>query len=149
MKEIIAPISGRVKQSLIYYPKWERIVNKYKHTPTLGTHIVENNRKINLAYEYIPEDIDFWSTPDEFEYNGGGDCEDFAIFKFYTFALPRYIAVGTLKENNSGHAVLTVYSGEHKDWVVLDSMTDRILTWQEYLKNFTPMYLCDLEGIYI
>ena len=142
-----APISGRKPQSLTYYPHWNRIVKGYKGTATLGTDIARNNKKINLAYNYMPENIDHWSTPEEFNRNGGGDCEDFAIYKFCTFALPRYIAVGGI--SNQPHAVLVVYSDEFKDWVVLDCMNNDTVTWQEYLKKFTPVYFCDLEGVYI
>lgn len=149
MKNIEAPNAGRIQQSLIHYPHWNRIVRAYKGTAALERHLAENNRKINLAYEYIPENVNHWSTPEEFERNGGGDCEDFAIFKFFNFAVPRFIAVGGLKADNTGHAVLVVYSGEHGDWIVLDSMQNNTPTWQEYLKDFTLAYLCDLDGVYI
>src|SRR5215216_667478 len=39
-------------------------------------------------FEYIPDQEekgqeDYWKTPDEFVRDGGGDCEDFAIAKYF------------------------------------------------------------------
>lgn len=41
------------------------------------------NSYVNANYKYIPEQIghDVWKTPSEFHRDGGGDCEDFTIFK--------------------------------------------------------------------
>ena len=149
MTEILAPIAGRTKHPLSILPQWNRIVKWYGDTATLGTDIARNNRNINSAYAYIPENIDYWSNSDEFNQNGGGDCEDFAIFKFCTFALPKYIAVGMLKESGLTHAVLIVYSHEYGNWEVLDCMTNEVVGWKEYQEKFTPAYLCDTDGVYL
>ena len=44
---------------------------------------------VNLFFNYVckykREIKDYWKTPEEFLTDGFGDCEDFAIAKFYTF----------------------------------------------------------------
>lgn len=35
------------------------------------------------AFAYIREDVNYWKSPMEFEADGGGDCEDFAVYMMY------------------------------------------------------------------
>jgi hypothetical protein len=52
---------------------------------------VEEGRGLSLEeawmqtaqYSYIWEEINYWKSPLEFEADGGGDCEDFAVYMMY------------------------------------------------------------------
>lgn len=65
------------------------------------------------AFHYYPDvdAADSWKSPREFERDGGGDCEDFAVF--LTYHLGREAAVLGVRMNNSEtlHAIVE-YRGE-------------------------------------
>ncbi len=72
------------------------------------------NRKTNVTlYIEDPKGIDLWKTPAEF-YKQGGDCEDFAVAKYYYLRglkVPEsqmHIAVVMIKGTQQMHAVLLV-----------------------------------------
>lgn len=67
--------------------KWNRI--KSVPTPAIVTN-EQGNRVMNVVqimaqgnFKYIPDSIDTWKTPKEFVKDGGGDCEDFAIWEAF------------------------------------------------------------------
>lgn len=75
---------------------------------------------------------DYWATPVEFLGKGAGDCEDFAIAKFFTLK-----AMGVPDEKlrityvkaiqyNVHHMVLTYYSEPEAEPLVLDNLVDSI-----------------------
>jgi predicted transglutaminase-like cysteine proteinase len=75
---------------------------------------------------------DYWATPVEFFASGGGDCEDFAIAKFFTLTtlgIPNerlsLIYVKALRLNQS-HLVLAYSSAPGKEPMILDNLTDAI-----------------------
>ncbi len=75
---------------------------------------------------------DYWATPTEFIASGGGDCEDFAIAKFFSLkslgissdrlAL-NYVFASRL---NQSHLVLAYYPLPGKEPWVLDNLMDAI-----------------------
>ncbi len=75
---------------------------------------------------------DYWATPVEFLCKGAGDCEDYAIAKFFTL-----VSMGMSEEklkityvkaiqHNINHMVLTYYSDPEAEPLVLDNMVDSI-----------------------
>ena len=75
---------------------------------------------------------DYWATPIEFLCKGAGDCEDFAIAKYFSL-----IAMGVSEEKlkityckalqfNIHHMVLTYYSDPEAEPLVLDNLVDSI-----------------------
>lgn len=75
---------------------------------------------------------DYWATPVEFLSRGGGDCEDFAIAKYFTLK-----AMGMADDKlrityvkaiqmNMHHMVLTYYSSPDAEPLVLDNLVDSI-----------------------
>lgn len=75
---------------------------------------------------------DYWATPVEFLCKGAGDCEDFAIAKYFTL-----IAIGMPEEKlkityvkalqyNIAHMVLSYYSDPEAEPLVLDNLVDSI-----------------------
>ncbi len=75
---------------------------------------------------------DYWATPIEFLCKGAGDCEDFAIAKYFTLkamgisdAKLRITYVKAI-QYNIHHMVLTYYSTPEAEPLVLDNLVDSI-----------------------
>jgi predicted transglutaminase-like cysteine proteinase len=75
---------------------------------------------------------DYWATPIEFLARGAGDCEDFAIAKYFTLKATgvdddklRITYVKALRYNIH-HMVLTYYSDPEAEPLVLDNLVDSI-----------------------
>lgn len=75
---------------------------------------------------------DYWATPIEFLAKGAGDCEDFAIAKYFTLKAMgledeklRITYVKALRYNIH-HMVLTYYSTPEAEPLVLDNLVDTI-----------------------
>lgn len=90
---------------------------------------------------------DYWATPSEFV-RKSGDCEDFAIAKYYalrSLGVPasqmRVVAVME-KIRNIGHAVLVVYMNDNA--YVLDNLTNLILSHSR-LTNYEPKFSVNEE----
>lgn len=85
---------------------------------------------------------DYWAPPAEF-FNAGGDCEDFAIAKFFSLKLlgipteDMRIVVLRDDKRQTNHAVLTVeYEGET---LMLDSVEPSVMPWRE-ASHYRPYF---------
>ena len=100
---------------------------------------------------YNQEDI--WSTPKEFLRVGYGDCEDYAIIKYYTLIRlgfdkdKLYITRVTEKYKGGGHMVLTYFKTKGKAPLVLDNLSFRILTTQQRI-DLDILYFINDSGVY-
>lgn len=109
----------------------------------IGLPIKEKLRAVNLFWNKWPyrldidvyKTIDYWAIPQEF-YSNSGDCEDYAIIKYYTLielGVPREdMRIAIVKETirNIAHAVLVVYTDG--DAYVLDNLSNQILSHKVY-----------------
>lgn len=75
---------------------------------------------------------DYWATPVEFLASGGGDCEDFALAKYFTL---KFMGVSEEKMNmtyvkavklNQAHMVLTYYPTPGAEPLILDNLVNGI-----------------------
>lgn len=96
--------------------------------------VTEINLKYN-QYEYITDQehfgkADYWQNPYEFSTYKKGDCEDYAIAKYYdlmNIGMPEdrlLVVYARHLPTNEAHMVLFVMIGTQ--WFVLDNMTDTI-----------------------
>lgn len=75
---------------------------------------------------------DYWATPIEFLCKGAGDCEDFAIAKYFTLKAmgvdDEKLRITYVKaiQYNIHHMVLTYYSEPEAEPLVLDNLVDSI-----------------------
>jgi predicted transglutaminase-like cysteine proteinase len=75
---------------------------------------------------------DYWATPVEFLSRGAGDCEDFAIAKYFTLKAmgiaDEKLRITYVKaiQQNIHHMVLTYYSEPDAEPLVLDNLVDSI-----------------------
>ena len=86
--------------------------------------------------------IDYWAAPGEF-FAIGGDCEDFAIAKFYSMKKLGFPAdamrIVVLRDTNRSlmHSVLVV-TWDGREWV-LDNLSDNIVSWADR-HHYEPIY---------
>ncbi|MGB3224012.1 MAG: transglutaminase-like cysteine peptidase [Desulforhopalus sp.] len=75
---------------------------------------------------------DYWATPTEFLASGGGDCEDFAIAKYFTLIIlgiaeqQLTLTYVTALRLNMPHMVLTYYPAPDLEPIILDNLINTI-----------------------
>jgi len=80
---------------------------------------------------------DYWETPKEFLTVGYGDCEDYAIIKYYTllklgFSENRlFMTTVYEKLNGSYHMVLSYFESFKKPPLILDNLSFRVLNLKQ------------------
>ena len=76
---------------------------------------------------------DYWSTPKEFLINGRGDCEDYAIAKYFTLietGIPKeklFLAVVKVKNETDYHMVLLYFEDKKSMPLVLDNLSFKVV----------------------
>lgn len=97
---------------------------------------------------------DYWKSPEEFIIDGGGDCEDFAIIKYFTLitlgipAEKLRITYVTSQKLNQAHMVLSFYPSPEAEPLILDSLETRILKASQR-PDLKPVYSFNGEGLWL
>ena len=113
-----------------------------------------NNEINKIEYK---EDIkgwgekDYWATPNEMLNNKEGDCEDYAISKYFKlkengFSPDSMRIVHVTLEDGRSHMVLTYQ--DDKDTYVLDNMNKDIVSLKDR-KDFKQVYSFNEDGLFI
>ena len=124
---------------------WDKLKDMLKDKPPL-----EKLRGVNSFWNQWPYKLDrvvygkedYWAAPYEFRKNSG-DCEDYAIAKFYTLKELGISAdkmrIVVVKDSilNVAHAVLAVYLDE--DIYILDNIAKNVLSHTR-VRNYQPQY---------
>ncbi len=142
------------------FPKWKRVVVNTKEglyipvgEAATAAEILDIVKHRAGLYNYFSEGMrDYWKTPQEFIYDGGEDCEDYAIFCFYgimfikhKFLIPE-IVLCTVKSLRQTHAACVV-EVPHQGKYVLDCRYKKLLTWDEWLIENEPLvFLTEMGG---
>jgi predicted transglutaminase-like cysteine proteinase len=117
------------------------------------------NRFFNKQLRYVEDvdlwhAVDYWETPIEALWKGAGDCEDYAIAKYFSL---RHLGVASEKlrityvkalTQNRAHMVLTYYSTLDAEPLVLDSLIDAIKPASQR-KDLLPVYSFNAEGLWL
>ncbi|MGF6154748.1 cysteine protease LapG [Pseudomonas fluorescens] len=137
---------------------WQHLLATQKQTSEL-----EQLNVINLFFNkqmHYVEDIDlwhvedYWATPIEALWKGAGDCEDYAIAKYFSL---RHLGVSSDKlrityvkalRQNRAHMVLTYYSSPDAMPLVLDSLMDAIQPASQRT-DLLPVYSFNAEGLWL
>jgi predicted transglutaminase-like cysteine proteinase len=97
---------------------------------------------------------DYWATPEESLIKGAGDCEDYALAKYFSLrqlGIPseklRITYVKALTQNQA-HMVLTFYSNPSAEPLVLDNLIGDIRPASQR-KDLLPVYAFNAEGLYL
>jgi len=97
---------------------------------------------------------DYWATPVEALIKAAGDCEDYALAKYFSLrqlGIPsdklRITYVKALKQNQA-HMVLTYYSSPGAEPLVLDNLIGDIRPASQR-KDLLPVYAFNADGLYL
>lgn len=134
----------------------EALIDNNKGKPDLVKLKLVN--KFFNKIEYLPDqdawgERNYWATPLEFLGNNAGDCEDFAIAKYFvlkSLGVPtqkmRLTYVKSLRLNQA-HMVLTYYEKPNGEPLILDSLRKFILYATER-PDLQPVYSFNGDGVW-
>ncbi|PAU53294.1 cysteine protease LapG [Pseudomonas sp. PICF141] len=147
----LGPARGRIEawsqmlQSQLNQPEREQLnaVNRFF------------NQQLNFQDDTrIWRQTDYWATPVESLVKATGDCEDYALAKYFSL---RHLGIPSEKlrityvkalTQNQAHMVLTFYSSPTADPLVLDNLIGEILPASQR-KDLLPVYAFNAEGLYL
>ena len=136
-KEAISIEKSSGKEAVERIFEYNEIFNSYKKDTSLKQLKKINSYLNRLSYKSDRENNNkknHWATPKEFLISGYGDCEDYAIIKYYTLIKlgfdPRklFITVVYHPATKSPHMVLSYFHREDKIPLILDNSTSKILS---------------------
>ena len=128
----LAASAGQIRLS-----NWQQLLKNSTHLDEPGK-LEAVNRLVNLSVAYISDQQawgqnDYWATPEETLTLGQGDCEDFAIAKYFGL-LKLGVAVERLRltyvkalGRNSAHMVLAYYPSPNAQPLILDNLNSQVL----------------------
>jgi predicted transglutaminase-like cysteine proteinase len=137
---------------------WQRLLQEQ-----VGVDEMAQLKAVNLFFNLrlrFRDDIDlwrvkdYWATPVEALRLGAGDCEDFAIAKYFSLrqlGVPseklRITYVKALRLNQA-HMVVTYYAQPNAMPLVLDNLTDAIQPASQR-NDLLPVYAFNAEGLWL
>lgn len=118
------------------------------------------NRKLRFeADQKIWGQNDYWATPIEALFKGSGDCEDYAIAKYFSLKLAG-VPVSRLRityakariggmnsDTTQAHMVLTYYATPDAEPLVLDNLVSEIRPASRR-SDLTPIFSFNSEGVW-
>ena len=136
---------------------WQDLLRRAKQDDEMGK-IEKINRFFNTM-AFIDDRThwqadDYWATPVEFLASKGGDCEDFAIAKYFSL-----VTLG-VDENkltltyvkalrlNQAHMVLSYYPSPQAEPLILDSLIDAIKPSSQRT-DLQPVYSLNGSGLWL
>jgi len=137
---------------------WQQLLATQKQIPEAEKLRVVN-QFFNAQLKYR-EDIDlwhqedYWATPIQALWKGAGDCEDYAIAKYFSL---RHLGVPSEKLQityvkalslNRAHMVLTYYPSPNAMPLVLDSLMDAIKPANQRT-DLLPVYSFNAQGLWL
>ena len=97
---------------------------------------------------------DYWATPEEFIAHDAGDCEDFAIAKYFTLKAmgmePAKLRITYVKSLtlNQAHMVLAYYATPDSEPLILDNLNQLIKPAGER-PDLRPVYSFNTEALWL
>ena len=137
---------------------WQRLLASEKQQTDQERLEVVNqffNRQLRYQEDIdLWHEVDYWATPIQSLIKGAGDCEDYAIAKYFSLrrlGIPadklRITYVKALRQNRA-HMVLTYYSSPDAMPLVLDSLIDAIKPASQRT-DLLPVYAFNGEGLWL
>lgn len=145
------PVGGRLDE-------WQQLIQREGNSSE-SEQLKAVNRFFNLQLRYREDidiwgQLDYWATPVESLQRGAGDCEDYAIAKYFTL---RQLGVPVDKlrityvkalQLNQAHMVLTYYPHPGAMPLVLDNLIDTIEPANQRT-DLRPVYAFNAEGLWM
>jgi predicted transglutaminase-like cysteine proteinase len=138
--------------------EWAALLNKPSQVRIQDT-LNQVNQFFNARMAFRDDIVvwkqqDYWATPIEFLRKGAGDCEDFALAKYFTLremgvpANQLRITYVKALELNQAHMVVTWYSTPTAIPLVLDNLKTAILPATQRT-DLLPVYAFNGEGLWL
>jgi predicted transglutaminase-like cysteine proteinase len=112
------------------------------------------NRQIRFADDSrVWQQVDYWAMPIESLIKAAGDCEDYAIAKYFSLrrlGIPSEmlrITYAKALRLNQAHMVLTYYPSPAAEPLVLDNLINRIRPASQR-QDLLPVYAFNAEALY-
>ena len=149
---------GNIGSAKVRIEEWDQLINSSLNDEE-SEQLWAVNRFFNRQLRFVDDSQnwrqnDYWATPIEALMKGAGDCEDYAIAKYFTLrrlGVPseklRITYVKALKYNQA-HMVLTYYSSPSAVPLVLDNLIGEIRPASQR-KDLLPVYAFNAEGLYL
>jgi len=113
------------------------------------------NKAMVFANDYELYGVkDYWATPVEFISRGAGDCEDYAIAKYFSLKIMEIpeeklrIAYVKALQYNMFHMVMLYYSDPRAEPLILDNLADSIRPASER-KDLLPIFTFNGAGLWL
>ncbi len=136
---------------------WQALVNNNQQEPELVKLKLVNQFFNRIKYAPDRDEWgkrNYWATPIEFLSRGAGDCEDFALAKYYSLramGVPvdklRLTYVKSLRLNQA-HMVLTYYESATEEPFILDNLRSMILFSSER-PDLKPVYSFNEDALWV
>lgn len=131
-------INNSSKKSFILnrLEKYQTLKNQIKNYELIRklSHVNSFINKILPAHDIsTTSSVDYWATPKEFLLQGHGDCEDYAISKYFTLLElgikkeKLYFAVVDIKAERSSHMILLYLENKNSTPLVLDNLSSKVI----------------------
>lgn len=142
---------------------WQKMHNAAGTLPE-SAKVASVNRFFNQRIRFVDDVVvwgqtDYWATPLETLHKGAGDCEDFAIAKYFTLlalGIPparlrlTYVRAAMSREGEVSfipHMVLAYYPQAGKEPLVLDNLIESIQT-ASARADLRPVFSFNSEGLW-
>jgi predicted transglutaminase-like cysteine proteinase len=137
---------------------WQQLLNTSTELNT-AEKLRAVNQLINNSTRYVSDQqtwgqTEYWATPAETVKRGQGDCEDFAIAKYFSL-IKMGIPSSQLRlthakdlSSNSAHMVLAYYPNPESQPLILDNLNGRILPSSQR-QDLLMAYSFNADGIYL
>ncbi|RXJ98521.1 hypothetical protein CRU98_09110 [Arcobacter sp. CECT 8986] len=132
--------SPNSKEISIRLVKYNRLLKKAKDFPIIKKLAYTNsfyNKILPVDDENKYNVDDYWATPKEFLIQGKGDCEDYAIAKYFTLLSlgvdkkKLFLSVVKVKGEASYHMVLLYFPTLKSVPLVLDNLSHKVITFDK------------------
>ena len=116
------------------------LIRKLSHINTFYNKILP----VNDLEKYNADD--YWATPKEFLIQGKGDCEDYALAKYFTLlelGIKKenlFLSVVKVKNEANYHMVLLFFKNINSMPLVLDNLSSKIVTFNKR-KKLIPKFI--------
>ena len=139
---------------------WDKMLDKYKNESVLKKLKGVNDFFNRIPYKTDPahwKKRDYWATPFEFLGTGAGDCEDYAIAKYFSLiklGIPEeklrisyviYKRLGTKYEE--AHMVLSYLHKPNATPIILDNINKRLVLASKRT-DLKPIYSFNASGLW-
>jgi predicted transglutaminase-like cysteine proteinase len=146
--------SGRIaKNRILDYENTMNSLKSKSKSKQLGAVNFYLNQLLPQYDGIVNKQEDYWETPKEFLTTGFGDCEDYAIIKYFSLVKlgfdKKKLFITTVHEKLTGgyHMVLSYFNEKNKPPLILDNLSFRILDLDKR-KDLEADFFINSDGIY-